>query len=118
MLKNTPLPKFIEAIRLVAAGVAVFDLKATNLRQLATAGTEDYPGSGRLLPREMEVISLVSKGMDNRDIANQLNITRRTVETHLVKIFRKLEIHSRIEAVLYGLREGSITLENLASNHN
>jgi len=63
-----------------------------------------------LHPRELEVIDLTAKGMSNKEIANQLVISERTVQTHLVNIFRKLGASSRTQAVLYALKEGWIEL--------
>ena len=64
-----------------------------------------------LHPRELEILDLAAKGMSNKMIANTLVISERTVQTHLVNIFRKLGANSRTQAVLYALREGWIELE-------
>ncbi len=63
------------------------------------------------MPRELEVLKLVAKGMSNKEIATTLVVSERTVQTHLVKIFRKLGANSRTRAVLYALKEGWIILE-------
>jgi len=54
--------------------------------------------------------------MSNKEIASQLNISERTVQTHLVNIFRKMQVSSRTEAVLQGLRIGWLTLDDLPAN--
>jgi two-component system NarL family response regulator len=59
----------------------------------------------RLTDREMEVLRLVAKGMNNRDIAKQLFISENTVKNHIRNILEKLQLHSRMEAVVYAVRE-------------
>jgi len=59
----------------------------------------------RLTDREMEVLKLVAKGMNNRDIAKHLFISENTVKNHIRNILEKLQLHSRMEAVVYAVRE-------------
>jgi two-component system NarL family response regulator len=59
----------------------------------------------RLTDREMEVLTLVATGMNNREIAKQLFITENTVKNHVRNILEKLQLHSRMEAVVYAVRE-------------
>lgn len=59
----------------------------------------------RLTEREMEVLRLVAKGLNNRDIAKQLFISENTVKNHVRNILEKLQLHSRMEAVVYAVRE-------------
>jgi len=59
----------------------------------------------RLTDREMEVLRLVAKGMNNRDIAKELFISENTVKNHVRNILEKLQLHSRMEAVVYAVRE-------------
>jgi two-component system NarL family response regulator len=59
----------------------------------------------RLTEREMEVLKLVAKGMNNRDIAKKLFISENTVKNHIRNILEKLQLHSRMEAVVYAVRE-------------
>jgi len=61
--------------------------------------------SPRLTDREMEVLRLVAKGMNNRDIAKELFISENTVKNHVRNILEKLQLHSRMEAVVYAVRE-------------
>jgi len=69
-----------------------------------------------LLPlseREMEVLKVAAKGMSNRDIAHELFISERTVQAHMRSIFNKLGVGSRSEAILYGLKRGWFSIEEL-----
>ncbi|NEA38950.1 response regulator transcription factor [Streptomyces sp. SID11385] len=59
----------------------------------------------RLTDREMEVLKLVATGMNNRDIAKELFISENTVKNHVRNILEKLQLHSRMEAVVYAMRE-------------
>ena len=61
--------------------------------------------SPRLTDREMEVLRLVARGLNNRDIARQLFISENTVKNHIRNILEKLQLHSRMEAVVYAVRE-------------
>jgi two-component system NarL family response regulator len=58
-----------------------------------------------LTDREMEVLRLVAQGLNNRDIAKQLFISENTVKNHIRNILEKLHLHSRMEAVVYAVRE-------------
>jgi len=58
------------------------------------------------------VLKLAAKGMSNKDIANALSISVRTVQSHLVNIYSKLDVSSRTEAVTRALKEGWIILED------
>ena len=64
----------------------------------------------RLTDREMEVLKLVAKGMNNRDIAKQLFISENTVKNHIRNILEKLQLHSRMEAVMYAVKEKLLDL--------
>ncbi len=117
LLKTASLDKIVSAIRLVHRGESVLDLKATEkiVHYLQPKGLDETGHNnmrfGMLQPRELEILNLAAKGMSNKEIANDLVISERTVQTHLVNIFRKLGANSRTQAVLYALREGWIELE-------
>jgi len=66
--------------------------------------TQQVPAP-RLTDREMEVLRLVARGMNNRDIAKELFISENTVKNHVRNILEKLQIHSRMEAVMVAVRE-------------
>lgn len=72
------------------------------------AGASDAPRTGRLTLRERQLISVVGQGFANGEIAVRLRISEATVRNHLTSIFRKLELHSRFELVMYALRQGLI----------
>ena len=59
----------------------------------------------KLTERELQILRLVAKGLGNRDIAQQLFISENTVKNHIRNILEKLQLHSRMEAVIYAVRE-------------
>jgi DNA-binding NarL/FixJ family response regulator len=64
------------------------------------------------------VLSLAAQGLRNKDIAKQLFVSVRTVEAHLTSILNKLQVDSRIEAVLVGLRTGLVSLAELTERQD
>ncbi len=64
-----------------------------------------------LTARELEVLSLVAKGLDNQEIAERLTVTEVTVRTHISRILSKLHLANRVQATLYALRIGLSVLE-------
>jgi NarL family two-component system response regulator LiaR len=107
VLKNAKPQEIIQAVREVHTGRSVVDpVIAQKLvtRMLNPAS----PPLETLSEREMEVLVLVAKGMTNKLIANQLNISARTVQGHLAHIFNKLQASSRTEAVMRAVSLGWI----------
>jgi DNA-binding NarL/FixJ family response regulator len=115
LLKNVSLRDLVNAIRLVHAGEGVFDLKvAGKMLSRAAGGKGDEKRNLKgLRQRELEVLRLTARGLGNKEIAAELVVSERTVQTHLVNIFRKLRVTSRTAAVLTALNEGWLTLDEL-----
>jgi DNA-binding NarL/FixJ family response regulator len=115
LLKTSPMDELISAIRSISKGQSVFDTKAINIlvHRLNTSTTKRLSGNHVLHPRQIEVLRLVAKGKRNKQIAQTLNISERTVQTHLIRIFKELGTDSRLNAVLNALREGFLNLEDL-----
>jgi DNA-binding NarL/FixJ family response regulator len=114
LMKNASLKKIISAIRMVHAGSSVFDMSVAGktLRGLA-AGKVETNQDNELHPRELQILELAAKGKGNKEIAKELSISERTVQTHLVNIFRKLQVNTRTEAAIRALKEGWLTLDDL-----
>jgi len=117
LLKNTPRSELIESIRMIHSGKGIFNIEAISkiLRRLTSGTDSTGSGSNELRKRELEVLKLTARGMSNKQISSELNITDNTVGTHLVNIFRKLRVESRTEAALYALKEGLISTDDIAS---
>jgi DNA-binding NarL/FixJ family response regulator len=111
LLKEISIAEVADAVRSVAAGQSrVSPAMATKLLTEFVAlsrGAEASAaaGSPRLTDREMEVLRKVAKGRSNREIAKELYISENTVKNHMRNILEKLDLHSRIEAVVYAVRE-------------
>lgn len=105
LLKTASGNELIEAVRLVASGVFVLDggvsSRLVRRRQGGQAGRAE---PGALTPRESEVLALVTEGRSNKQIAAELSLGLRTVESHVSNLLAKLGASSRTEAVAYALR--------------
>jgi DNA-binding NarL/FixJ family response regulator len=66
----------------------------------------DADRSGRLTPREREILELVAQGMSNKAIAAELSLRLNTVRNHVQNVLTKLDAHSKLEAVAIATREG------------
>ena len=73
------------------------------------AERKERRAKGQLTPRELEIVRLLAVGKKNKDVANLLQISVKTAETHRAHILRKLGIHSICEIVLYAVRHKIIT---------
>jgi DNA-binding NarL/FixJ family response regulator len=116
LLKDAELEDLSRAIRTVHTGDTII---APDLAQkmLNTFESSKISGSSRLIPplteRELEVIRALAQGMSDRQIANSLGISEKTVRNHTSNIYRKLHIFDRTQAVIYAIREGVIDVEEL-----
>lgn len=115
LLKGIRTHELIDAIRAVYAGESVLHpvIASRVIRRVVTPATTGSKGIEPLSDREMEILKIAAKGVSNKDIAEQLFLSPRTVQVHLGNIFNKLGVASRTEAVLYGLKRGWLTLEDL-----
>lgn len=106
--KRAAPDELAQAIRAVSRG-EVF-LYPTLARVLMREFTQHAQGSRpELTPRELEVLALIAEGYTNRQIAERLCISVKTVDRHRENILRKLNLHSRVELVKYALRKGLIS---------
>ncbi|MFA5438692.1 response regulator [Dehalococcoides sp.] len=117
LLKNVKGTQLLEAIRSVYAGESVLQPSTTRrvIDQLINkaAKTEELSAVNPLTEREIEVLKMAARGVSNKDIADQLYLSNRTIQTHLSNISKKLSVGSRTEAILYGLKRGWFIMEDL-----
>jgi two-component system response regulator NreC len=107
----------LQAVRVVASGSVYLDpavakdLVSDYLKQVQEGSERDsYDG---LTEREHQVLTLIAEDATNQAIANELEISVKTVEHHRENIMRKLNLHTRVELVKYAIRKGMISLDSL-----
>ncbi len=109
LLKDSSIDEVAQAVRVVAEGQSLISPSMAvklidEFKQMSRP--ERTQGSAlRLTERELEVLRLVAEGMNNREIARRLFISENTVKNHVRNILEKLQLHSRMEAVMYAVRE-------------
>lgn len=113
LLKESAEVDLDNAVRAVADGKPFFSPAIANtllqdyMRQLQQRGLQD--SYDLLTEREKEVLQLLAEGKSNKDIANMLNLSTNTVETHRTRLMQKLNLHSSAEIVLYAVRKRIIS---------
>lgn len=107
LLKDAPRETLFQAVRSAARGESVLapTVAAKLMTRLRTQPKD------QLSNREVEVLTLVSRGRNNREIGHDLHISIATVKTHLIHIFDKLDVHDRTAAVTVAIERGILTLE-------
>jgi DNA-binding NarL/FixJ family response regulator len=111
LLKEISIEEVASAIRSVMSGQSLISPSMaakllTEFTNLARKAAERHSvPTPRLTERELEVLKLVAEGMSNREIAGELYISENTVKNHVRNILEKLHLHSRMEAVVYAVRE-------------
>jgi DNA-binding NarL/FixJ family response regulator len=114
LLKDAPADELVRAVRVVAAGQAL--LAPTITRRLIEdvlrrrpAPTTAPSALSTLTPREREVLELIAKGLSNAEIAASLFVGEQTVKTHVGKVFAKLGLRDRAQAVVLAYESGVVT---------
>lgn len=102
LLKDVEPAQLLAGVRSAARGESPIDPKAA--RQLLRARGERV--SAGLTPREIEVLSLVRRGLANKQIARSLDISERTVKAHLTSAFQRIGVVDRVQAALWAERNG------------
>ncbi|CAM2885893.1 response regulator transcription factor [Prescottella defluvii] len=113
LLKDTPPEDLVSAIRSVAAGDAVVSPRVTK-RLIARFISDDVPPSRDpamldvLTDREREVLCLVAGGLSNSEIAQRLHLSEATVKSHVGRVFAKLGVRDRVQAVVLSYETGLV----------
>jgi len=114
LLKNVQGRELLNSIRAVYDGESVLHPviaeKIFSHLQLEERRPVRPERSKILSPRELEVLELSTDGLSNKEVAKELSVGIRTIQTHWRNIFNKLGVSSRTEAIIYGLRKGWIIL--------
>ncbi|MBV8954117.1 MAG: response regulator transcription factor [Solirubrobacterales bacterium] len=111
LAKDTPIEGVLSATRAAAQGAAWLSPRAADVvlghlrRASADHGSQDV-AIEELSPRELEVLRLIARGMENNEIADTLGISQRTAKNHVSNILAKLGVPSRVQAAVYAVRRG------------
>jgi DNA-binding NarL/FixJ family response regulator len=109
VLKDDPPEQLIAAIRTVAAGDALLSPTVTKrvIKQFTEIPRHDAPTAvDELTDRELDVFRLIAKGLSNGEIGRELYISDTTVKTHVTRVFQKLGVRDRVQAVVLAYRAG------------
>ena len=114
LLKSARGRDLVGAIRAIKAGESVLhpNIIARLLKRATVTPVKENKAQGLLSEREAEVLRLVALGMSNKEVAEELFLSQRTIKAHLTSVFNKLNVASRSEAIVKGLQWGLVTLEN------
>ncbi|WP_240044367.1 response regulator [Nocardioides albidus] len=115
LLKDSSIEEVAQGIRVVADGQSLISpsMAAKLIDEFKTMSKPDRASGPalKLTDRELEVLRSVARGLSNRDVAAQLAISENTVKNHVRNILEKLQLHSRMEAVMYAVRAKLVELE-------
>lgn len=122
LLKDMSGRELVNAIHTVLKGDSVFHPVVArklleNFRGVSATGSR-REALEVLTEREIEVLKMVAAGMSNKDIAKELFLSIHTIESHLTSIFNKLNVCSRIEAVMEVFKRGWFTLEDISEQRD
>jgi DNA-binding NarL/FixJ family response regulator len=114
LLKDSSIEEVAQAVKVVAEGQSLISPSMAvklidEFKQMSRPERQHVPGL-RLTERELEVLRLVAKSMNNREIAKELFISENTVKNHVRNILEKLQLHSRMEAVMYAMKENLLDM--------
>ena len=116
MPKSVPMSDLVEAVRRLAAGEQLLSqqevIEALRfIGRVRESNREAQLVIDRLTPREREVLQALAEGWSDREIAQQLHVGAGTVHSHVTNILSKLEVSSRLQALVFGVRYGVVTIE-------
>jgi two-component system, NarL family, response regulator LiaR len=118
LLKDVPGAEIVEAVRSVYSGESVLHpsiaRKVIQRAIVSSAKSHEETTEIELSEREIEVLKLAAKGLRNKDIADNLCISIRTVQGHINSIFHKLSVGSRTEAIFQSVKRGWLSFNDLS----
>lgn len=117
LLKDCTPEDLTRAIRAVHSGDTIMaqDIARKMLTTFEGIRDEETEFTPQLTERELEVIRALAQGKSNKQIAQALHISEKTVRNHASNIYKKLHIYDRTQAVIYAIRRGLVDLETLGS---
>lgn len=110
-LKDVEPETLVAAVKKVATGASLFEEEVLREGRVDTSKLEIKKDKLKnLTKREMDVLKLTARGMSNKDIADSLFISEKTVKNHLTNIFKKISVDDRTQATLFALKRGIVKL--------
>jgi DNA-binding NarL/FixJ family response regulator len=111
LLKDAPVAQIVEGIKATARGESLISSRIAGhlvrrIRQPPAMRIDSEPAD--LTPREMEILELIARGMDNPQIAKTLFLSQHTVKNHVSSILVKLQVQNRIQAAVRAVRRGLV----------
>jgi NarL family two-component system response regulator LiaR len=112
LLKDSDPSEIVKGVRMVSNGEALISpAAAAKLMQEFAETTSGDAETERLTEREVEVLRLIAQGLSNRDIAERLVLSEKTVKTHVSNILAKLHLADRTQAALYAVRKRIVDID-------
>ena len=113
--KSAAIGEVVEAVRRLKSGEALLSPAEViqMLRMVNRKRQEEYEAQRaveKLTPREKQVLQALAEGLDSKDIAEKLHITVETERTHMVNILGKLDVHSRLQALVFAAHHGLVEI--------
>ena len=113
--KSAPIGEIVDAVRRLKSGEALLSSAEVveMLRMVSRKRQEEYEARRaieKLTTRERQVLTALGEGLDSKDIAERLHITVETERTHMVNILGKLDVHSRLQALVFAARHGLVEI--------
>jgi DNA-binding NarL/FixJ family response regulator len=116
MHKSAPMSDLVEAVRRLAVGEQLLTqqevIEALRfIGRVRESNREARLAIDRLTPREREVLQALAEGWSDREIATRLHVGVGTVHSHVTNILSKLDVSSRLQALVFAVRHGVVTIE-------
>jgi len=115
MNKSSRIAEIVEAVQRLGAGESLLSPREV-IEMLRFAGRHREENQTaqqtlqRLTPREREVLQALADGLNDKEIAQRLHVSTETARTHMVNVLRKLDVDSRLQALVFAVRHGAVTI--------
>ena len=115
MNKSSRIAEIVEAVQRLGAGESLLSPREV-IEMLRFAGRHREENRTaqqtlqRLTPREREVLQSLADGLNDKEIAQRLHVSTETARTHMVNVLRKLDVDSRLQALVFAVRHGAVTI--------
>ena len=115
LYKSAPIDDIVKAVRRLRSGEALLSPAEVveMLRMVSRKRQEEYEtrrAIEKLTPREKQVLTALGEGLASKDIVEKLHVTVETERTHMVNILGKLDVHSRLQALVFAARHGLVEI--------